>query len=126
REKDFDPLAHDFHQRFNARAPSWDAVAPPASADNGLEAFPHIIGQLVGSWGTLECRDLLDRLLHDNRDGRRNGFSLAAYEDLLMLRQLCAADVGTDAGAARRPPRPAPVAPPAPAAATPALSATRL
>ena len=108
RDQDFRELAQDFHLRFNAAVPAWDNFATHDEADSGLDAFPHIIRQLVSSWGTAECRALLDRLLHDNRDGRRTGFSLPAYEDILFLRQLAdssSVDAGTPA-AAQRAPRP--------------------
>jgi len=125
REKDFRALAQEFHLRFNAVIPAWDAMPAHDEADRGLEAFPHIVRQLVSSWGTPECRALLDRLLHDNRDGRRTGFSLPAYEDILFLRQLAEQlSIDADAGAgatARRAPRPAAAAGPV-AAATPAAT----
>ena len=122
-EKEFRELAEQFHVRFNAAVPSWESLPPPAEDDLGLESLPHIVRQVVESWGTAECRALLDRLLHDNRDGRRAGFSLAAYEDLLFLRQLAGAasgDAGPTGGTApaRRAPRPATAAG-AVAAATP-------
>jgi hypothetical protein len=124
RDKDFRELAQDFHLRFNAAIPVWDHLPADNEADRGLEAFPHIIGQLVSSWGTAECRGLLDRLLHDNRDGRRTGFSLPAYEDILFLRQIAeqlSADAGT-AAAVRRAPRPGPGAGTAAGAPPPAAS----
>jgi hypothetical protein len=43
---------------------------------------------LSAIWGTEDCRSFLDRLLYDNRQGRRVGFSLLAYDDILTLRQL--------------------------------------
>jgi hypothetical protein len=109
RDQDFRELAQDFHLRFNAAVPAWENFPPHDDGDRGLEAFPHIIRQVVSSWGTAECRALLDRLLHDNRDGRRTGFSLPAYEEILFLRQL-AEQLSGDAsatGAARRVERPA-------------------
>jgi len=111
-EKEFHDLAQEFHLRFNAAIPSWDNFPPQDEADRGLEAFPHIMRQLVSSWGTAECRPLLDRLLHDNRDGRRTGFSLPAYEDILFLRELALVQSGEAGGTAagRRAPRPAPAA----------------
>ena len=109
RGQDFRELAQEFHRRFNAATPSWDTFPHHDDGDRGLEAFPHVVQQLVAAWGTPECRALLDRLLHDNRDGRRTGFSLRAYEDIILLRQLVEPS-GGDAGAtgaARRDPRPA-------------------
>jgi len=127
RDKDFRELAQDFHLRFNAAVPAWDDFPQQDQRDLGLEAFPHIVRQLVSSWGTVECRALLDRLLHDNRDGRRTGFSLPAYEDILFLRQLAEQLSGdaAAAAAARRAARPATAAGTVAAAVAP-MAANRL
>lgn len=87
REQAFRELAERFHARFNAQAPDWNRY-PPAAAEPGLEAFPRLIKEITLSWGTHDCSRLLDRLLYDNRNGRRHGFSLNAYNDLLALRAL--------------------------------------
>ena len=118
RERDFRELAQQFHQRFNAQMPEWSTFPGHADGDDGIESFPHIVRQLTAAWGAPECRELLDRLLHDNRDGRRTGFSLTAYEDILFLRQLAEVLQAEPAPAmpARRAMRP-PATPVAPAAA---------
>jgi hypothetical protein len=129
REKEFRELAEQFHLRFNAAAPGWESLPPPDETDRGLESLPDVVREVVESWGTARGRALLDRLLHDNRDGRRAGFPLAAYEDLVFLRQLAEARSG-EAGAAggsaaeRRAPRPAAAAGAA-ATATP-IAASKL
>ncbi len=87
REQAFRELADRFHQRFNAQTPEWGHY-PPDVSEPGLEAFPRLIKEISLCWGTHECRRLLDRLLHDNRNGRRLGFTLNAYNDLLALRRL--------------------------------------
>ena len=88
REPEFNELAQRFHAQFNAQQPSWDAYRQHAQSERGLEGFPHIVRHLVAGWNKPECRDYLDHLLRENRDGRRTGFSLAAYEDIVFLRQL--------------------------------------
>ncbi len=88
REQDFRQLAEDFHLYFNAQTPQWETFAGSAQDDLGLEAFPHLVEQLCANWGTEDCRSFLERLLYDNRQGRRAGFSLVAYDDILTLRQL--------------------------------------
>ncbi len=120
-EPEFRELAQEFHAQFNAQAPAWDAYRPLAESDRGLEAFPHIIRQLVLIWSKPECREFLDHLLRENRDGRRTGFSLTAYEDIIFLRQL-ADTVSGDAGAPR-PVRLPPAVAPAPRAAAPSAAA---
>jgi hypothetical protein len=87
REQAFRELADRFHERFNAQTPEWDRY-PPCASEPGLEAFPRLIKEISLCWGTHECRRLLDRLLHDNRNGSRLGFTLSAYNDLLALRRL--------------------------------------
>ncbi len=94
REQGFRDIAERFHERFNAQTPQWDQY-PPDSAQPGLEAFPRLIKEISLCWGTHECRRVLDRLLYDNRDGRRAGFTLNAYNDLLALRRLSDALVET-------------------------------
>ena len=134
REQEFRELADQFHRQFNAQTPAWDAYRPQAQDDRGLEAFPHLVAQLTPLWGKPACREFLDHLLHENRDGRRTGFSLTAYEDILFLRQLAdvADGMATRAapGAAARGAAPssrpaAPGAAPAPVAATPRRPTTR-
>jgi hypothetical protein len=88
REQAFRDLAERFHQRFNAQQPDWDRY-PPDGGEPGLEAFPRLIKEITLSWGTHECRRLLDRLLYDNRNGCRMGFTLNAYNDLIALRRVC-------------------------------------
>lgn len=123
RETDFRNVGSEFHRRFNAQTPDWESYPPPSDAD-GVEAFPHVVAQLASSWGTAECRAYLDRLLRDNREGRRTGFSLGAYEDLVFLRQLSEivhAEPPGARGGARLPRPPAQAA----AAAGPATAAKR-
>lgn len=93
REATFREIAAEFHAQFNVCAPSWDAY-PPDRDEPGLEAYPRIVRELTQAWGTHECRRLLDRLLYDNRNGERRGFTLNAYNDLIALRR--AADVVLD------------------------------
>ena len=86
REQVFREIAAEFHHRFNVCAPSWDGY-PPDRSEPGLEAYPRIVRELTQTWGTHECRRLLDRLLYDNRRGGRRGFTMNAYNDLIALRR---------------------------------------
>lgn len=88
REEEFRELAPEFHRHFNAQTPQWDRYPRNEPGDQGLEAFPRVIKQLGQLWGTQDAQHFLDGLLYDNRNGRRMGFSLAAYNDILTLRQL--------------------------------------
>jgi hypothetical protein len=88
KEKEFRQLAEEFHLQFNAQTPQWDAFADDLKHDAGVLAFPHIVEHLTATWRSEDCRSYLERLLFDNRQGRRMGFSLAAYGDILLLRQM--------------------------------------
>ena len=55
--------------------PNWEHF-PPDRGEPGLEAYPRLVKAITASWGTHECRRLLDRLLYDNRGGVRRGFTL--------------------------------------------------
>lgn len=94
REQSFRELALELHRRFNVRAPEWSGF-PPARNEPGLEAYPRLVSEITRAWGTSECMQLLERLLHDNRGAQRKGFTLNAYEDLIALRRAAAAMVDT-------------------------------
>ena len=94
REHTFRELAGEFHRRFNVRAPAWDGY-PPDADEPGLEAYPRLVKEITLAWGTHECRRLLDRLLYDNRNGDRKGFTLNAYNDLIALRRAADAVIDT-------------------------------
>lgn len=86
--QDFRHLAEEFHARFNVQTPLWDTFVAGGTRDTGLEGFPHVLLQLVALWRKPPCRAYLERLLYDNREGRRTGFPLGAYGDILLLLQL--------------------------------------
>lgn len=94
REQMFGGIALEFHRRFNVQRPAW-AAFPPNRDDPGLEAHPRLVTEITQTWGTHECRRLLDRLLYDNRGGNRRGFTLNAYNDLIALRRAAEAVVTT-------------------------------
>jgi ribosomal protein L15 len=88
RRQEFRTLAEGFHLHFNVRTPVWEGFAPDDPGSDGLAAFPHILKQVADLWRKPECRTYLERLLHDNREGRRTGFPLATYADILTLLQV--------------------------------------
>jgi hypothetical protein len=105
REQEFRKLAEDFHLQFNAQTPQWTDLPGTDDVNAGLEGFPHVVRELTATWGTPACRDFLERLLYDNRKGRRMGFSFAAFNEILALRQLLdlvLADVDPDAAEERK------------------------
>ena len=88
RRQEFRKLAEDFHLHFNVQTPVWEGFAPDDPGSDGLAAFPHILKQVADLWRKPECRTYLERLLNDNREGRRTGFPLATYADILTLLQV--------------------------------------
>src|SRR5204863_4075095 len=53
---EYEDLARQLKARFNVRTPTWDdahsGAANDASADAGLEGYPHVMSKLVKLWGT--------------------------------------------------------------------------
>jgi hypothetical protein len=54
----------------------------------GLEAYPHLLEQLVQVWNTADIKAFFDDLLYDQRGGTRIGFEPGAYRDILLLRSI--------------------------------------
>src|SRR5206468_6987022 len=44
--------------------------------------------EVTRHWRQPDCRGYLEKLLYDNREGRRMGFPLAAYGEILLLLQI--------------------------------------
>jgi hypothetical protein len=111
RRQDFRRLAEEFHVHCNVRAPLWEGFRSGESEEGGLETFPHILRQVAGTWRQPGCREYLEGLLYDNREGRRMGFPLAAYGDILLLLQILDAppviDIDSDLASVGRLDRPA-------------------
>jgi Tfp pilus assembly protein FimV len=54
----------------------------------GLEAYPHLLEQLVQKWNTPEIDTFFNDLIYDHRGGTRIGFEPGAYRDILLLRSI--------------------------------------
>jgi len=93
---EFRKLADAFHGHFNVRAPLWEELTGEESLAGGIDSFPAIQQRVVAMWRKPECRPYLEGLLYDNREGRRNGFPLATYSDILLLLQVLDAPSGID------------------------------
>ena len=107
RRNEFEALAGQLPARFNVERPCWENVQVPEvgtdlpaeecvhwrPADLIARLTPHIQGQVVGLWGARNCLDFLRRLLLDNRDGARKGFSLAETLAILKLVKLEESDI---------------------------------
>jgi hypothetical protein len=132
RQQDFRRLAEEFHLHCNVQAPPWEDFKPSESDEGGLETFPHILRQVASQWRQPGCREYLEGLLYDNREGRRIGFPLAAYGEILLLLQVLdappAVDIDSDLvndGRLEPIPKPAAAAATVPASGLPRSEALR-
>ena len=83
REAQYNALAEGFRTLFNADVPPWATTADAAARD--LESYPQVMKRVRETWPRRECRNYLEGLLTDDRGGSRQGFTLAAYRELLFL-----------------------------------------
>ena len=64
----------------------------PISQENetgqGLEAYPHLLEELVKVWNTPDVNAFFHDLVYDDRGGTRMGFEPGAYRDILLLREI--------------------------------------
>ncbi|MHB0917082.1 MAG: type IV pilus assembly protein FimV [Thiobacillus sp.] len=67
----------------------------PISQENeaglGLEAYPHLLEELINVWNTADINAFFHDLIYDDRGGTRMGFEPGAYRDILMLREIARA-----------------------------------
>jgi hypothetical protein len=63
-------------------------LSQPSGEDQGLEAYPHLLEQLVKIWNLPDRENFFDGLIHDDRGGTRIGFEQGAYRDILLLRAI--------------------------------------
>ena len=61
-------------------------VSQDSETSQGLEAYPHLLEQLVHLWNSPEIESFFNELIYDHRGGTRMGFEPGAYRDILLLR----------------------------------------
>lgn len=94
--KEFEALTVKLNRSFNVEMLRWDGGRSGAELELvpfdstrqkavTLEAIPHICERIVSLWGKPECVGYLERLLRDNRDGQRSGFTLPVVEEIVFL-----------------------------------------
>ncbi len=83
----YEAASRQCKQHFNVEIPSPDRLAA-ASGKPGLEAYPHILAGLTRVWTSDKAIPYLDDLLRDSRNGSRTGLSLAAFNEILLLRSI--------------------------------------
>ncbi|MCM8594896.1 FimV family protein [Accumulibacter sp.] len=104
--EEFEALTQRLNRNFNVEILRWDrdresrqAAAEPAEMSlvepTTIEEIPRIRDQIVTLWGTAACSEYLEKLLRDNRDGGRRGFSLPIVEEILLLSEIAASAAAT-------------------------------
>jgi len=83
-QKEFDAVMEQFHQNFNVQSVSWSDYGRELSRTS-IEGMPHLIQEVVASWPSRGCLELLQNYLLDNREGTRNGFPLSIADDIATL-----------------------------------------
>ncbi|MCL2161527.1 MAG: hypothetical protein FWH56_10590 [Betaproteobacteria bacterium] len=82
---EFDKIARKLNKTFNVWTVDWDNFNDALTPVHGLETMTHIVKRLQNLWGTRKCQAYLQYLLRDTRDETRQGFPLAAIDDILCL-----------------------------------------
>ncbi len=80
----YDSLRDRFINIFNANIPDFDTEASDKNVLQ-LEDYPHLIERICRTWNGNEIIPLLESLLLDDREGKRTGFELPVYRDILLL-----------------------------------------
>ncbi|MBK7676121.1 MAG: hypothetical protein IPJ27_15990 [Candidatus Accumulibacter sp.] len=104
--KEFEALTLKLNRNFNVEVIRWsggeagEGLGPlPVEGAPGkamtLEEIPRIRDQIIALWGRPECPGYLEKLLRDNRDGQRSGFTLPIVEEVLFLIDLSGAREAT-------------------------------
>jgi pilus assembly protein FimV len=83
REK-YDALRERFHILFNSKIPEWHAEVA-VDHSRGMEDMPHLLAKVSDYWNTEDIVPFLENLLIDDRGGKREGFDLSVYRDILLL-----------------------------------------
>ena len=93
---EFEALTRQLNKTFNVKMISWnDFKALRGTAADSIEQIPHIIQRLQAVWGTQEAQVYIHQILRDNRNGTRQGFTLAIVEELLLLLAVLDDELGT-------------------------------
>jgi FimV-like protein len=83
REK-YESIHRRIRKLYNVRLTGWEERTPQG-APKTLADFPHVTERIMALWESDDIKAYLDSLLHDHRDGTRDGFDLPVYRDILKL-----------------------------------------
>ena len=77
-------LTERFEHIFNGKVIPWEEKELLQHQRN-LEDFPVLLKKITQLWTSEDIVPFMENLLIDDRDGRRQGFDLTAYRDILFL-----------------------------------------
>lgn len=80
----YDALRDRFIVFFNANIPEYE-TDPATLPSRQLEDFEHLMNRICQMWSSNDILPFLESLLVDDRDGKRMGFELPVYRDILLL-----------------------------------------
>ncbi|MES2070867.1 MAG: hypothetical protein V4488_11005 [Pseudomonadota bacterium] len=80
----YDALKDRFILIFNANIPDFE-TDPADTVSRLLEDFEHLMAKICSLWNSNDILPFLQSLLVDDRDGKRMGFELPVYRDILLL-----------------------------------------
>jgi pilus assembly protein FimV len=80
----YEELTERFERLFNCKVLPW-GDGHVVEHSRSLEEFPFLMKKLIELWPTDQLVPFLENLLVDDRDGRRQGFDLASYREILFL-----------------------------------------
>lgn len=80
---EFEQRALEMKVAFNIELPQWET--PDIPLGRGLEEVPHILEKVLRHWNNPGCLGYLRGLVRDIRDGKRVGFRLETFRDLVLL-----------------------------------------
>ena len=92
KQTEFEILSVTLNRNFNVECVPWEMVQSAEYMEMTLQLLPHIRDRVDSTSGHPECLDYLLRLLLNNRNGERHGFSLAVTKEILILIDLIAAE----------------------------------
>ncbi len=80
----YDLLRDRFIVFFNANVPEFE-IDPATLPSRHLDDFEHLMNRICNMWNSNDILPFLESLLVDDRDGKRMGFELPVYRDILLL-----------------------------------------
>ena len=80
--EEYEWLAENLRKHLNIQPDTWEEEGKDTRS---LVNFRHLTKELIALWPSPECGDFLQNLLHDNRDGVREGFPRLVAEEITLL-----------------------------------------